>query len=227
MKTIDGRNLKPLEDNNMPALSPQQRNDINRLAGVYDEAVKSGNYTPEELQTIRGHIEANQQGVRESASLRVPEPTLAERFNTKTYTDQNTGQIFPIQKDGTFGKPIYAPPEQRQTLQDYDALLGRASVTDATGKTSVDMNKLRELATAKREIDAILRGETTATPNMPLQQPQTGLQASKTVIDAPTMNNQLKSQGGAMASPKSKADYDMLPSGAIFVDPNGTMRRKP
>ena len=232
MKPIDDRNLRPLEDNNM-IISPQQRSEINRLASVYDGAVKSKQFTPQELDEIERSIRADQQNTARSASLRAPEPTLADRFNMNTYTDQKTGQIFPIQKDGTFGRPISAPPETKMSWQDYDSLVQRATTTDANGNSNIDMNKLREIFNEKSKLESIARGENAQISNsnlntaMPQQQSQQPAMPIKTIIPTAEMNKQIKAQGGRMASPKNKAEYDALPSGALFTDPNGVTRRKP
>jgi hypothetical protein len=229
MKPIDDRNLKPLEDNNIE-ISPQQRLDINRLASVYDDAVKSKQFTPQELSEIERSIREDQQNTSRSASLRAPEPTMESRFRSNTYIDQKTGQIFPIQKDGTFGRPISTPPETGMSWQDYDSLVQRATTTDAQGRSSVDMNKLRELYSEKSKLEAMARGEnipmdnTNTTTTMP--QPKQSAMPTKTIIPTSEMNKQLQVQGGNMANPKNKAEYDALPSGTFFVDPNGITRRK-
>lgn len=41
------------------------------------------------------------------------------------------------------------------------------------------------------------------------------------------LRKQSDTKAGGTAAPKSKADYDALPSGSVFVAPDGTTRRKP
>jgi len=204
--------------------SATTRAKMNKLAASYDEAIDSKKYTPEELQQIRGEIEQGQQGIAEGASLRVPEPSLADKFKQKTYTDSGTGQIFPVEADGRFGKPIYSPAEKGLSWKDTEKLAKLAMNTDANGKQSIDFDQLKKLVSTKGELDSILRGD--APQEFGGAEPQRLGQQNKIPIASADFNKQIKTQGGTMASPKSKKDYDAMPSGSLFVDPNGTMRRK-
>lgn len=52
-----------------------------------------------------------------------------------------------------------------------------------------------------------------------------GQAQTQTTVNQPPPQDQV--QEGQAATPKSKEDFDKLPSGAIFIDPHGIKRRKP
>lgn len=75
----------PTQQRPPEGLSRGQRDEYNHLAQAYEDAVKSGDFTPEELESIRRQIQTQQMGISEDSLPRAEErvPTPEERFSDK------------------------------------------------------------------------------------------------------------------------------------------------
>lgn len=111
------------------SLTTKQRAELDQLAEAEAQAMGSSDFTDEEKGEIQRRLKAKRLGIKPVERPR--EQTAAEKFKQGTYTDPKTGSVFPIQKDGSFGRPLYEPPEKGATQADR-AKFAQIAVSMAT-----------------------------------------------------------------------------------------------
>lgn len=134
------------------SLTTRQRMELDRLAEAEADLMASSDFTDDEKAEARRMLAAKRAGIQPVAR---PRPkTAAELFKEKNYVDPKTGAVYPIQADGTFGRPIHEPPERQPTVQDRIKAFEAAN-TLLAGDGTVTPSPQQVQAVA----NAILRGE--------------------------------------------------------------------
>jgi hypothetical protein len=115
---------------------------------------------------------------------------------------------------GTAAADFNALREQvggRQFLEAFESLKGGGQITEVEGEKA--QNAIARMQTSQSE--AAFKEATNE---------------FKTIVNGALQRSRTRAQGGQQQGPariSSDADYDALPSGAVFMAPDGTQRRKP
>jgi hypothetical protein len=114
-------------------------------------------------------------------------------------------------------------------LQAYETLKGGGHITDTEGKKGTQaINRMslaqseKEFITAAREVQGIIKKG--------VERAQSRVSSAESVAGgarSAAPRGKAGEDSNAPAQVKSDADYDKLPSGALFTGPDGVLRRKP
>jgi len=92
--------------------SEPQKREIEQMANAEAAALASDDFTDAEKEDIKRQFALKRAGLEKTERLRKQTP--AEKFAANTHTTKD-GTIFPILKDGSFGKPIHTPEAKSAT----------------------------------------------------------------------------------------------------------------
>ncbi len=94
----------------------KQNFELDRLANAEANALSSSDFTDDEKKEIRRKVAQQRAGIQPVERPR--KLTTREKFDAGTYTDPKTGNIYPIDANGGFGRPIHEPPTRQPTYAD-------------------------------------------------------------------------------------------------------------
>ena len=114
-------------------------------------------------------------------------------------------------------------------LQAYETLKGGGHITDTEGKKGTQAINRMSLAQSEKEFIAAAR-EVQGIIKKGVERAQSRVSSAESVAGgarSAAPRGKAGEDSNAPAQVKSDADYDKLPSGALFTGPDGVLRRKP
>ena len=121
----------------------KQRMELDQLANSEADMMASEDYSPQEKTELRRRFAAKRAGIQPVERPRKPTPT--ELFKANTYIDPKTGAFFPLDEQGTPGRPIYQPPEREPSWQDRIKAFQAATVVATNSETGgIDDAKFKQ-----------------------------------------------------------------------------------
>lgn len=202
----------------------QQREEFNKLSKAYDDAVKSGDYTPDELKEIKRRIVAKQAGIEPLPSLKKPSPWPAGQDIGETWKSEDGNFLMTRDKDGNVKKlgETNANPTRQDRIKAYE--LAQKMKLPGEGEGDADPRPIKEIVA---EILGESKPQTAAreSPSDPLPE-DTWLPTTKQGREAYAKKKAERARAAGIPAPKSQAEYDALPSGTEYVDPGDGKRYK-
>ncbi len=159
-------------------LTESQRAKINQLEESYENAVTSGNYTPEELADIRNQIDAEQSGIQ--PVRRAKEPTLELGGRKVGEIFSQGGFLYTPEPDGKGGVAFKKLGEDRDYITNKDRLEANKLARDMLTREEVVQGSAengfkestRKIMPTQREVMALANELLGNTPQSPQQDPQ-------------------------------------------------------
>jgi len=123
-------------------MTTRQRAEMERLANAEADMMASDDYTDQEKVELRRRFQAKRAGIE---PVERPAPkTPREKFDAKTFRDSQTGAIYPLDADGTPGRPIHEPPAKEPSFQDRIKAVQAATSYATTAEGVVDSTRFDE-----------------------------------------------------------------------------------
>ena len=147
--------------------SARQRAEFNNLSASYDEAVKSGNFTPDELKEVHRQVLLKQAGIKPTASLKPPSQWPEGQDVGQTWTSEDGNWLHTRDDKGNVSsKPNKFQVTNQDRIKAYD-IAQRLKTPDASGKVQ-DPRPIKDIV-------AEMLGDPSASAETPVVDPNANL----------------------------------------------------